>query len=118
MAQKRCIRIMFGDKKAYLEKFETCARTRPHPLQVLGNEFYELEHSKPLLKEKNILALRNLYTYHTFMEVFKILKLRCPTSILGLFKISSRKEVTLITPFPQMISYTEQLRFGTQLHPS
>ena len=34
------------------------------------------------------------------MEVFKILKFRLPTSLFELFHISSRKEMTLITPFP------------------
>ncbi len=34
------------------------------------------------------------------MEVFKILKLRHPLSIYEQFQISSRKETTLITPFP------------------
>ena len=99
-AQKHCIRVLFGNKKAYLEKFQTCARARPYPFQVLTGKFYELEHSKPLFKDKKILALKNLYTYHTFMEVFKILKLRCPISLFDLFNLSSRKEITLITPFP------------------
>ena len=99
-AQKHCVRVLFGDKKAYLDKFETCSRARPYPLQVLGQEFFALEHSKPLFKNHNILALENLYTYHTFMEVFKILKLRCPISLYDHFNISSRKETTLITPLP------------------
>ena len=64
MAQKHCIRVLFGDKK------------------------------------HGILALNNLYTYHTFMEVFKTLKLRCPISLYECFKVSSRKETTLITSFP------------------
>ena len=34
------------------------------------------------------------------MEIFKILKLRYPISLFDLFNISSRKEMTLITPFP------------------
>jgi hypothetical protein len=43
--------------------------------------------------------MENLYTYHTFMEVFKILKLRCPISLHEHFNLSSRKETTLIAPF-------------------
>ena len=99
-AQKHCIRVLFGNKKAYLEKFKTCTRARPYPFQALTDEFYQLEHTKPLFKNKNILALQNLYTYHIFMETFKILKLRCPISIYDLFTLSSRKEITLITSFP------------------
>ena len=33
---KKCLRILFGDKEAYLEKFRTCARCRPDGYQKLG----------------------------------------------------------------------------------
>ena len=72
-AQKHCIRVLFGDKQAYLDKFKTCAKTRPYPYQTLDCDFYQQEHTKPLFSKCKILALENLYTYHTFMEVFKIL---------------------------------------------
>ena len=47
VAQKYCMRIMFGDKEAYPEKHRTAARTRPKELQKLGPEFLKLEHTKP-----------------------------------------------------------------------
>ena len=100
MAQKHCIRMLFGDKQAYLEKSQTCSRSRQLSDQTLGEEYFQLEHCKPLFKKHGILALSNLYTYHTFMEVFKILKLRCPISLFEYFKISPRKETNLITSFP------------------
>ena len=100
IAQKHCIRVLFGDKQAYLDKFKTCVKARPYPLQALNEEFFQLEHCKPLFKEHGILAMKNLYTYHTFMEVFKTLKLRYPISLYEHFNISSRKETTLITTFP------------------
>ena len=81
MSQKHCIRILFGDKEAYLNKFKTCVRARPVELQALGTSFYEREHTKPLFKLNNILCMHNLYTYHSFMEAFKILKLRLPTTL-------------------------------------
>ena len=99
-AQKHCMRVLFGDKLAYIEKFQTCARTRPYSNQRLGEEFHQLEHCKPLFKEHNILAFKNLYTYHTFMETFKILKLRQPISLYEHYNISQRKETTLITSHP------------------
>ena len=68
--------------------------------QNLTNDFFEKEHTKPLFTKHGILALRNLYTYHTFMEVLKILKLRVPLSLSDYFARSSRKETTLITAFP------------------
>ena len=42
----------------------------------------------------------NAYTYHTFMEVFKVLKLRQPISLFEQFDLSLRKETTLITSNP------------------
>ena len=44
--------------------------------------------------------MKNLYTYHTFMEVFKVLKLRQPISLFEQFDLSLRKETTLITSNP------------------
>ena len=100
LAQKHCIRVLFGDKKAYFDKFMTCARVRPYSDQALGTSFYQLEHAKPIFKEHNILAFNNLYTYHTFMEVFKILKLECPRSLHDQFHISTRKQTSLISQLP------------------
>ena len=40
--QKHCIRVLFGDKAAYLDKMNTCVRTRPYDSQVLGNAFYSV----------------------------------------------------------------------------
>ncbi len=33
-AQKHCLRILFGDKEAYLDKFKTCTRERPYASQL------------------------------------------------------------------------------------
>ncbi len=65
-AQKHCLRILFGDKEAYFDKFKTSVRTRPLEEQILGQEFYELEHSKPLFNERGIMTVYNLYNYHMF----------------------------------------------------
>ena len=100
ISQKHCIRVLFGDKEAFLDKFRTCARARPYKNQLLGEDFYVKEHTKPLFKEHNILALHNLYTYHTLMEVTKILKLRSPISLHSLYNMSNRKETTIITETP------------------
>ena len=48
LTQKKCIRIMFGDTKGYIDKFCTCARTQSFDAQRLGAEFYRKESSKPL----------------------------------------------------------------------
>ena len=59
------MRILFGDKHAYLEKFKTCCRTRPVDMQKL---------SMPLFHKNDILTYRNLYNYHVRIETLKILK--------------------------------------------
>ena len=76
--QKKCMRILFGDKEAYLNKFKTCARARDIDNQILGREFYKREKSKPLFNNNNIMNVRNLYIYHCSNEIIKILKFRTP----------------------------------------
>ena len=100
ISQKHCVRVLFGNKEAFLDKFRTCVRARPINNQLLGEDFYMREHTKPLFKHHNVLALQNLYTYHTLMEVSKILKLRSPISLHDQFNISTRKETTIITSTP------------------
>ena len=96
--QKHCIRIMFGDKAAYLEKFKTSARTRLYDSQVLGSDFYIREHTKPLFNNQEIFAVQNIYHYHILLDTFKVIKTRTPISIYSCFKISHRKDTLLITP--------------------
>ena len=72
---------MFGDKEKYLNKFKTCARTRPRETQILGREFYKREHTKPLFIKKSIMTVYNLYFYHCSTDIFKILKFRSPISL-------------------------------------
>ena len=80
-SQKKCIRIMFGDREAYLDKFRTCARTRKFEDQILGHEFYRKEHTKPLFNKHSIMNVHNLYLYHCVNDIFKILKFRTPISL-------------------------------------
>ena len=98
--QKQCIRMMFGDREAFLDKYKTCARSRPYDQQILGSSFYQPEHTKPLFKSNKILSVHNLYSYHCFMETFKILKFRQPRSLYDKYNISERKPTLLISGFP------------------
>ena len=100
VTQKKCVRIMFGDNEAYLDKFKTAARTRPLEKQKLGKDFYEKEHTKPLFKENRLLTVHNLYKYTCLMEMFKINRLESPNSLLNLFQISSRRPDYFTTPTP------------------
>jgi len=54
VSQKNCCRILFGDREAYLDKFKTCARTRPGPKgeQILGKQFFRREHDKTTDEQK------------------------------------------------------------------
>ena len=84
--QKRCVRLLFGKVLNYdhEEYYMTCARTRPYSKENTKVNF-ELEHTKPLFNDNNILNLENIFSYHTFLEVFKTLKFRSPTSLLSNF---------------------------------
>ena len=99
-SQKRCLRLLFGEKEAFVDKFRTAVRARPISNQLLGEEFYMKEHTKPLFNKHKILALRNLYTYYVYMDLFKILKLRDPITMFEQFKISYRKSMLLINNVP------------------
>ena len=107
LTQKKCVRIIFGDTEAFLEKFRTCARTREFGNQILGQEFFEREHTKPTFTEHKLLIVHNLYRYHCILECFKIIKFRKPISMYGIFHRSQRKEDLLITPSPTIqFTYT------------
>ena len=66
-----------------------------------GKEFYTKEHIKPIFKKFEILAVKNFYTYHCFVEIFKIIKFKCSVAIHSLFKFSNRAtSETIITSTP------------------
>ena len=101
VVQKKCVRALFGDYNAFIDKFKTCSRSRPFGNQILGEEFYIKEHTKPIFKKFEILAVKNLYTYHCFMEIFKIIKFKCPIAIHSLFQFSNRAtSQSIITSTP------------------
>ena len=94
----------FGDTEAYKDKFRTCSRSRTLDNQQLGASFYCKEHSKPLFETHKILAIHNLYSYHCFMEVFRILKFQSPTCIFYQYQPSQRKYLTYISLNPPTLS--------------
>jgi hypothetical protein len=98
--QKKCTRIIFGDKKSYVDKFKICARSRCRPninKQHLGTEFYVKESTKPLFKAHDLLTVHNLYKHRFIMELFKIIKYRLPISLYELFNRSNRRDDLLMT---------------------
>ena len=103
ITQKKCIRVMFGDKDAYMDKFKTCARTRSFENRFLGKDFFQGEPSKPLFHSNNLLTIHNLYKYHCIVELFKVIKLRTPMSIYELMKRSERRENYFISLPPSSL---------------
>ena len=98
--QKKCLRIMFGDTEAFLEKFRTCVRAREHGAQKLDKEFYSREPSKPLFKKQDLLTVQNLYRLHCIMELVKIRKQEEPVSLYQILNRSKRNTNRFITPVP------------------
>ena len=96
--QKQCIRILFGDKQAYLDRLAKREILKQQGDQVLGPELYVKEHTKPLFEQHKIMTLQNLYYYHVSMTMFKLLENRCPNSLFSCFTLSKRKETLLLTP--------------------
>ena len=65
----------------------------------MAPKMFTLEHTKPLFNEYDLLSLENLYTYHTFMEIFKLLKFQSPISLREQFILSHRNHsLNLILP--------------------
>ena len=94
--QKHCLRILFGDLKAFLDKQSTCCRARPLENQRLGPDFYCKEHTKPIFHREEILSFKNLYNYQICIETFKILNTRYPYCLYLLFTVSSRNNELLL----------------------
>ena len=109
--QKRCIRLLFGNKFTYdhSEYYETCARVRTYQEHMASKNF-ALEHTKPLFNKNKLLTFHNLYTQHTLVETFKILKFRCPLSLYELINLNKNSLNNLILP-PKVIRDTSVNNF-------
>ena len=94
--QKHCIRILFGNREEYLDKFKTCARVREFGKQILGPEFYSKENTKPIFNSQKILAIQNIYNYQACLAVIKILKFRRSTLLYDTYTLSRRNNSTLL----------------------
>ena len=117
ITQKHCIRVLFGDLDAYLEKHSTCARAREFGRQKLGSEFYKKEHTKPILNRLKLLAVQNLHKYHSVIEIFKIMKFRVPYSLYDLVNLSNRDTSNLIIlPQPSPTFLYQSSKMWNALH--
>ena len=73
---------------------------QPLRCQILGNDFYTKESTKPIFKQHDLLTVYNLYRLRCIVEFFKIMKYRLPIAIYSLFTRSKRKDNLIITPSP------------------
>ena len=96
LTQKKCVRVLFGDYEAYVNKFKTSARTRGFENERLGASHYIKEHTKPLFSKHELLASYNIYNYHTCIETAKILLLKQPHNLYATFTMSTRKNENLL----------------------
>jgi hypothetical protein len=111
VTQKKCVRILFGNREMYLDKFKTCARARSIDKQKLGSEFYQKEHTKPLFKKNSLLTVHNLYKHTCLMEMFKINKLEVPVPLLNLFHRSKIRSDRFITSKPSTLFVYQSAKF-------
>ena len=99
--QKRCIRILFGEKLSFdhPEFYETCARARTYQEHKAPKNF-ELEHTKPLFNKHNLLKLQNLYSLRMFLETYKIMKNHQPISLFSLLSVNtaSKRHIMILPP--------------------
>ena len=96
LTQKKCVRVLFGNYEAYVNKFKTCARTRGFENERLDASHYIKEHTKPLFSKHELLASYNIYNYHTCIETAKILLLKQPHNLYASFTMSTRKNENLL----------------------
>ena len=91
--QKRCIRLLFGDKFSYDHAgfYETCARVRT--IEEFRNPNFCQENTKPLFARHNLLTVHNLHKYYTLNETFKILKYHTPISMYSLLNINEQNKI-------------------------
>ena len=88
--QKRALRVLFGNRDAFNDKFCTSARTRPFHEQRLGSTFYRKEPTKPIFTQHKLLTVHNLYKYMATNEIAKILVNKTPISLYDSISISRR----------------------------
>ena len=96
VTQKRLVRYIFSDTETFMNNFCTAARTRPIDEQILGQDFYRKEGTKPLFHKNILLTIHNLYKYMCTNETAKIITIKLPTIISNGIAISQRNNKNII----------------------
>ena len=63
---------------------------------------YSKEHTKALFNSNHIVNVYNLYSYHTLLELYKILKFRTPYCLFSIYGISGSTGRGLSIPVPKI----------------
>ena len=100
-AQNKAIRVLFGDREKYIDKFKTCVRARPFSEQKLASAFFIKEHTKPLFNKHKIMNLQNLYFY-SCCDIFNKNEFLNPLPLYDLFNFSERSHRSLYINTPQL----------------
>ena len=108
-----CIGLNEADTKNILLYFcQNCINTDCRgSLKVIYRD-YCLENTKPLFNNHKIMTVHNLYSYHTFLEIYKILKFRTPYCIFqDLFHDNRERHMDLAIEVPMTRLHCQRVTF-------
>ena len=91
---------------------ESCVESNSN-LKIIYKDFAK-EHTKPLFNSYKIVTVHNLYTYHTLLELYKILKFRTPYCVYEIFKSYQERQMDLNIHLPQVSLQCQKQSFTYQ----
>ena len=75
---------------------------------------FSKEHTKPLFISNKILTVHNLYTYHTLLELYKVLKFRTPYCLYDMFSPKGERQHDLNIHVPLVNKDCQRQSFSYQ----
>ena len=73
---------------------------------MLGKDFFERQHSKPIFNNNKLMTVHNLYFYHCITSIFKVMKYWSPISIHNIIQpMRSKLQITRFNPPPPDHNY-------------
>ena len=91
---------------------DTCVAANDN-LRIIYKDFAK-EHTKPLFNSYKILTIHNLYTYHTLLELYKLLKFRTPYCVYEIFNSFGERQMDLNLHLPQVSLQCQKQSFTYQ----
>ena len=96
-----------------MNKFCTAARTRSIDKQILGQDFYRKEGTKPLFHKNELLTVHNLYKYMCTNEISKIITTKFPTILSNRIALSHRNDKNIIILSSHRIANSQFLHMSS-----